>query len=92
MSEKGYTKEDCIALLKKKADELCDCNEDRFPKRSDFSDQEVVAIKAHLGPWPRALEAAGIKEERNDGRAEKNKEKRIRAKRRRREALNKDKK
>jgi hypothetical protein len=47
----------------------------------------VVAIKAFLGPWPRALEKAGIKAPREDDKLEKNKEKRIRAKRRRIEAL-----
>ena len=42
-----------------------------------------MAIKAFLGPWPRALEAAGIKPPRDDDRIEKNREKRIRAKRHR---------
>jgi hypothetical protein len=46
-----------------------------------------VAIKAFLGPWPRALEKAGVKPPREDDRVLKNKEKRIRAKRRRIEAL-----
>ena len=53
----------------------------RYPQRSDFEEREVVAIKAFLGPWPRALEAAGIKPPRDDDRASKNREKRIRAKR-----------
>ena len=43
------------------AKKLSDAGEDRYPKRSDFADDEVVLIKAHLGPWPRALEAAGLK-------------------------------
>ena len=77
MSEK-LTKQDCIDLLVRKHAEL---GGERFPKRSDFSEREVVAIKAHLGPWPRALEAAKIKPERDDGHAEKTKQKRIRAKR-----------
>ena len=81
-----YTKESCIALLCAKAAELRAAGETRFPQRSDFNEREVVAIKAHLGPWPRALEAAGLKDTRSDDRAEKNKEKRIRAKRRRTEA------
>ena len=46
----------------------------------------MVAIKAFFGPWPRALEAAGIKPPRDDDRKERNKEKRIRAKRRNNEA------
>ena len=82
----NYTKEKAIMLLQEKAKALSGLSESRFPKRADFSDQEVNAIKAFLGPWPRALEAAGLKEKRNDDRLEKNREKRIRAKRRRREA------
>ena len=41
-----------------------------------------MAIKAFLGPWPRALEAAGLKEPRDGARIRHNVEKRIRAKRR----------
>lgn len=81
--DRKYTKEDCAALLVQKHAEL---GGERLPQRSDFDEREVVAIKAHLGPWPRALEAAGLKAARSDDRAEKNKEKRIRAKRRRTEA------
>ena len=44
-------------MLQKKAREL-----ERIPKKGDFSQQEVIFIKAHLGPWPRALVAAGLKE------------------------------
>ena len=29
-----------------------------------YAEKEVVAIKAFLGPWPRALEKAGVKEKR----------------------------
>lgn len=81
-----YTKESCIALLCAKAAELRAAGETRFPQRSDFDEREVVAIKAHLGPWPRALETAGLKEPRADDRLERNREKRVRAKRRRTEA------
>ncbi|MBQ8509469.1 MAG: nicotinate-nucleotide--dimethylbenzimidazole phosphoribosyltransferase [Clostridia bacterium] len=45
-----------------------------------------MSIKAFLGPWPRALEAAGLKEPRGDDRLQKNREKRARAKKRLREA------
>ncbi|MBQ1223557.1 MAG: hypothetical protein II350_05135 [Clostridia bacterium] len=83
--EKDYTRELCISLLRQKGEELNRLEEARFPKRSDFSEEEVVAIKAYLGPWPRALEAAGLKEARSADRLEKNREKRIRAKRTRRE-------
>ena len=33
----------------------------RLPKRSDFNPEEVCFIKQKLGPFPRALEAAGLK-------------------------------
>lgn len=83
--EQKLTREDCLALLCAKRDALADMGEMRYPKRSDFSDAEVVAIKAHLGPWPRALEAAGIKERDalDEDRKQKNVQRRIRAKRKR---------
>ena len=59
------TKEDCIALLQAKAALLRTEGCERYPQRSDFTKEEVVAVKAHLGPWPRALEAAGIKPPKN---------------------------
>jgi hypothetical protein len=77
----------CVALLRDKHAALLSAGIGRYPRRADFSEEQVVAIKAHLGPWPRALEAAGIKPPRDDDRAEKNKEKRIRAKRARIAAL-----
>ena len=82
MSECKISKEDAINLLKEKYERILKTGENRFPKRSDFSEKEVVAIKAFLGPWPRALELAGIKESRDDNKAQKNKKKRILAKRR----------
>jgi hypothetical protein len=85
MSGKNYGREDAIALLKNKSETLIASGEQRFPRRSDFSEEEVNAIKSFFGPWPRALEAAGLKERREDGRAEKVLEKRIRAKRARTE-------
>lgn len=89
MSDKKYNKEDCLVLLNEKYKELQSQSIDRYPQRSDFSDREVVAIKAFLGPWPRALEAAGIKPPRDDDRPQRNKEKRARAKRTRIAALKK---
>ena len=89
MSDKKYNKEDCLVLLNKKYKELQSQSIERYPQRSDFSDREVVAIKAFLGPWPRALEAAGIKPPRDDDRPQRNKEKRARAKRTRIAALKK---
>ena len=81
MLKKVYSREDAISLLKNKSEELSLVGEQRFPRRSDFSDEEVSAIKSYLGPWPRALEAAGLKESREDGKAERVLEKRICAKR-----------
>ncbi len=59
--DKKYTREDAIELLKNKYKELQNAEIVRYPKRSDFSEREIVAIKAFLGPWPRALETAEIK-------------------------------
>lgn len=89
MSDKKYNKEDCLVLLNEKFKELQSQGIERYPQRSDFEDREVVAIKAFLGPWPRALEAAGIKPPRDDDRTQRNKEKRARAKRTRIAALKK---
>ena len=89
MPEKKLTRDDTLTLLRDQYAKLQSSGEQRFPRRSDFSDREVVAVKAFLGPWPRALEAAGIKAPRDDDRKEKNREKRIRAKRNRIAALKK---
>ena len=83
MADEKLTREDCLALLRETRDKLVREGIDRYPKRVDFREEEVVAIKAFLGPWPRALEAAGIKPPRNGDRLEKNRQKRIAAKRRR---------
>ena len=34
---------------------------DRLPQKDDFDEPTRSRIKAFLGPWPRALEAAGLK-------------------------------
>lgn len=44
-------------LLRHKAQEL-----GRLPHKDDFDEITRSRIKAFLGPWPRALEAAGLKE------------------------------
>ena len=54
----------------------------RYPKKSDFTVEEVAAIKSFLGPWPRALEAGGILPDRSAEREAEKKQKRIAAKRR----------
>ena len=45
-----------VGLLCKKAEEL-----GRLPKKDDFDEITRSRLKAFLGPWPRALEAAGLK-------------------------------
>ena len=79
MKEK-YSKADCLLLLQKKATEL-----GHLPKKNDFEDHEVMAIKSFFGPWPRALEAAGLKPPSPVDRKLKNRERRIRSKNRRME-------
>ena len=44
-------------LLRQKSKEL-----GRLPRKDDFDEATRSRIKAFLGPWPRALEAAGLKE------------------------------
>ena len=89
MSDKKYKKEDCILLLQNKYRELQAEGLSRYPQRSDFEEREMVAIKAYLGPWPRALEEAGIKPPKEINRQQRNKEQRIRVKRARIQALKK---
>ncbi len=81
MADKTFTKSTCIELLQNKSAQLAKSGDARYPRRSDFGESEVAAIKSFLGPWPRALEAAGVKSLRDDSRAKKTKEKRIAAKR-----------
>lgn len=45
-----------VELLCRKEQEL-----GRMPKKEDFDEATRSRIKAFLGPWPRALEAAGLK-------------------------------
>ena len=37
----------------------------RTPRKDDFDVATLSRIKAFLGPWPRALEASGLKEAKN---------------------------
>ena len=66
----------CITQLRETAQAL-----GRLPRKNDFSAETMGQIKNLLGPWPRALEAAGLKAPSNS--QERKIEKRIRAKRRR---------
>lgn len=45
-----------VELLQQKNNEL-----GRLPRKDDFDEPTRSRIKAFLGPWPRALEAAGLK-------------------------------
>jgi hypothetical protein len=66
----------CIELINNKYKEL-----GRLPKKTDFSFHEVAAIKSHFGPWPRALEAAGVKDSKPVTKKQQREEKRILQKR-----------
>lgn len=46
-----------IRTLRKRAEEL-----GHPPRKADFQDSIRARIKTFLGPWPRALEIAGLKE------------------------------
>ncbi len=83
-AEPAFSADRCVAMLREKQEEILAGGGDRYPRRSDFSDEQTAAIKAFLGPWPRALEAAGLKPPPAKTSAERNRERRIRAKRRRR--------
>ena len=50
-----HSRDACIALLKEKYSVL-----GRLPQKSDFTEAETAMIKSLLGPWPRALEKAGV--------------------------------
>lgn len=76
MSEKD--REYYLELLRAVAEK-----EQRLPKKSDFSSDDVNRIKGFFGPWPWALEAAGLKESKQLQRKQQNYEKRQRAKTRR---------
>ena len=50
-------------LLRRKCHEL-----GRLPTKKDFDNAACAQIKAYLGPWTRALEAAGLKPPRDTQR------------------------
>ena len=66
-----------VAMLCEKYEQL-----GTLPKRSDFTPSEVCFIKQKLGPWTRALEAAGLKEPPAVSAKEKSREKRERSRQR----------
>ncbi len=76
-------KRHALTLLTDMQETLHAAGLDRLPQKSDFTPDQLVQIKAHLGPFPRALEAAGLKEPRDAAAfAERRLQKRIAAKRR----------
>ncbi len=56
-----------VLLLQEKAAIL-----GRLPKKEDFPPEDVARIKSALGPWPRALEEAKLKEAKPISTLEKN--------------------
>ena len=72
----ALSKEYCIEILQRKYKET-----GVYPKKADFTVQEMATIKSYFGPWPRALEAAGIKEPKETDKTERRQRKRIEAKR-----------
>ncbi len=52
-----------IEMLRQKNEEL-----GRLPKKIDFDVATMSRIKAFLGPWPRALEAAGLKNKKGENK------------------------
>ena len=73
------TREDCLLALREASVRL-----GRLPRKGDFDAHTVMMVKSFFGPWPRALEAAGLKAP-DPLRAEKRREKRLAARARRAE-------
>ena len=77
-------KDGCLALLQERQAQHLAQGKAGYVCRGEFTVEEVVAIKAYFGPWPRALEAAGIKAPSQVCQKDLNRQRRIRAKRNRR--------
>lgn len=73
-----------VELLQNKYKEL-----GALPKKDDFDVVTLSRIKAFLGPWPRALEAAGLKEVTKLPKKPKSRKKALNAKNSRQKALRK---
>lgn len=76
-------KEYYIELLKATAEQT-----GRLPRKADFSEDDVNRIKGFFGPWPWALEAAGLKESKQEARIAKNRARRQRSRERRKQLKN----
>lgn len=55
MEEEKLDREACVQLLQQQAMRLRASGDERFPRKADFTPDEVMHIKAQLGPWTRAL-------------------------------------
>lgn len=55
----------------------------RLPQKSDFNEYDVMRIKGFFGPWPWALEEAGLKPAKKQQRVEKNRQKHLSSKEKR---------
>lgn len=73
MNKKDSKTETAIQLIIDKFKET-----GRVPNRNDFDGPTLCFIKQKLGPWPRALESAGLKEKTKLSSKEKSKLKRDR--------------
>ncbi len=80
-----------IRAVKMLQDKFAELNSERLPKRSDFSSDDACFIKQKLGPWPRALEEAGLKEKKRPDSRERNREKRREAALKKKEEKRKEK-
>lgn len=83
--EDDVKRQQAIELLVNKSREL---EGKRFPKRTDFSNEEMCFIKQKLGPWPRALETAGLKEKTKTDSKERSRLKRERIKKQKKRGNN----
>ena len=80
------TREYYIELLQQTAG-----REGRLPRKSDFSEEDVNRIKGFFGPWPWALEAAGLKESKQETRIAENRARRQRSREKREQLKNEQK-
>lgn len=88
----NLTKDKCKELLRQKYDSILLSGENRYPKKGDFTPEQVAAIKSFYGPWPKALTEVGIKPKDSE-KEEKKQKKRIQHKKKMREyKLDKNKK
>lgn len=55
--DRGNKIESAVKILRDKAESL-----GRLPKKADLSESELCFVKGVLGPFPRALERAGLKD------------------------------